>query len=172
MFNGLKLIFYYVILSKLPSARLTPIFSNWRVWYFCKILKIMQSGGNSAMIGSNVYIANGTKLKLGTGCRINEGVYLEHVCIGDNVLIAPNVSILSRMHEFSRTDIPMSLQGYKEEKRVIVKDDVWLGRNVIVLPGVVIGKGAIVAAGSVVTKDVAEYMVVGGVPAEIIKSRM
>lgn len=131
----------------------------------------MKKGGNPSMVGSNVYIAKANKINFGSGCRINENVYLEKVSLGNDVLIAPNVSILSRMHEFERTDIPMSLQGYREEKEVIIGDDVWLGRNVVVLPGVVIGKGAIVAAGAVVTKDIPEYCIFGGVPAIKISSR-
>nr|WP_197411258.1 acyltransferase [Colwellia sp. TT2012] len=167
----IKILFYYLFLSKLPSARFTPIFSNWRVWYFKNVLNIMATGGNPAMIGGGVYIAKGKKVTFGSGCRINENVYLEQVTIGNDVLIAPNVSLLSRMHEFERTDIPMSLQGYRAEKAVVIEDDVWLGRNVTVLPGVTIGKGAIVAAGAVVTKDVAEFSIVGGVPAKIISKR-
>jgi len=168
----LKLIFYYAFLSKLPSARFTPIFSNWRVWYFRHVFKIMSENGNTTMLGNNIYIAKGDKVKFGGGCRINENVYIEAASIGNDVLIAPGVSILSRMHEFSRTDIPMSLQGYKEEKKVIIEDDVWLGRNAVVLPGVTIGKGAIVGASSVVTKDVQAYDIVGGAPAKKIKNRL
>lgn len=168
----LKVFVYYAFLSKLPSARLTPIFSNWRVWYFRKVLKIMASGGNPAMIGSNVYIANGKRLTFGSGCRVNENVYIECARIGKDVLIAPNVSIMSRTHEFSRIDIPISLQGYRAEQEVVIGDDVWLGRNVVVMPGVTIGKGAVIGAGSVVTKNVAEYAVVGGVPAKTISHRL
>lgn len=167
----IKIIFYYAFLSKLPSARFTRIFSNWRVWYFTNMLKIMKKGGNPAMIGNNVYIAKGNKLLLGSGCRINENVHLEKVTIGNDVLIAPHVAILSRMHEFSRLDIPMSLQGYQEEKLVTIGDDVWLGRNVVVMPGVTIGNGAIVAAGAIVTKDIPEYAIAAGVPAKVIKFR-
>lgn len=50
-----------------------------------------------------------------------------------------------------------------------VCNDVWIGCNVIVLPNVTIGNGAVIAAGSVVTKDVPEYAIVGGIPANIIK---
>jgi acetyltransferase-like isoleucine patch superfamily enzyme len=167
----IKLAFYYGFLSRLPSARFTDIFSKWRVWYFVNILKIMESGGDPSMVGNNVYIANGKRLKIGAGCRINENVYIEKAKIGDNVMIAPNVSILSRMHEYSRVDIPMSRQGYKKEAEVIIGNDVWLGRNVIVMPGVNIGDGVIVGAGSVVTKDVKSYEIVGGVPAKLIKDR-
>jgi len=167
----IKVLFYYAFLNKLPSARFTPIFSNWRVLYFKHILKIMAIGGNKSMIGSNIYIGKANKVIFGSGCRINENVYIEAASIGNDVLIAPNVTILSRMHEFSRTDIPISLQGYKEEKKVIIGDDVWLGRNVLVMPGVSIGEGAVIAASSVVTKDVGKYQIVAGVPAKIIDVR-
>ncbi len=131
----------------------------------------MAIGGNASMIGNDVYIGRGNKVKFGSGCRINENVYLEQVDIGNDVLIAPNVSILSRMHEYSRIDIPISLQGYKKERKVTIGDNVWLGRNVIVLPGVKIGEGAIVGAGAVVTKDVKSHSIVGGVPAKEIATR-
>jgi acetyltransferase-like isoleucine patch superfamily enzyme len=167
-----KIIFYYAFLSKLPSARFTSIFSNWRVWYFQRVLKIMKKGGNPAMIGNDVYIARAKDITLGTGCRINENVHLEKVVMGNDVLIAPNVAIFSRMHECSRIDVPISMQGYREQKSVTIGDDVWLGRNVVVMPGVVIGKGAIVGAGSVVTKNVQPFDIVGGIPAKKIKSRL
>lgn len=167
----IKLAFYYSFLIHLPSARFTRLFSQWRVWYFNNVLKIMTKGGNPAMISKNVYIANGKRLKIGTGCRINENVYIEKATIGNDVMIAPNTIILSRMHEFSRVDIPMSLQGYKEELEVIIGNDVWLGRNVIIMPGVRVGDGAIVGAGSIVTKDINPFDIVGGVPARKIKNR-
>lgn len=56
-------------------------------------------------------------------------------------------------------------------KRVKIGNDVWIGRGVTVKRGVTIGDGAIVGAGSVVTKDVAPYTIVGGVPAKLIRNR-
>ncbi|MFP3398669.1 hypothetical protein SB749_20295, partial [Brevibacterium sp. SIMBA_078] len=80
--NNLKLFFYYILLSKLPSARFTFIFSNIRVWYLHNILKILDKNGNQSMVGSNVYIGRANKIKIGQGARINENVYLESVKIG------------------------------------------------------------------------------------------
>lgn len=57
------------------------------------------------------------------------------------------------------------------QKRVIIKNDVWIGDRAIILSGVSIGNGAVIAAGAVVTKDVPDFAVVGGVPARIIKYR-
>ncbi|MBB1330209.1 acyltransferase [Pseudoalteromonas sp. SG43-1] len=171
MVNNIKIAFYYFFLSKLPSARFIKTFSNIRVWYFKHVLKVLEDNGNESMLANNIYIARATNLWIGSGCRINENVYIEQAEIGRDVLIAPNVTILSRMHEFSRIDIPISMQGYKKQMKVYIEDDVWLGRNVIVMPGIRIGKGAIVAAGSVVTKDVGDYTIVGGVPAKLIRTR-
>ena len=54
---------------------------------------------------------------------------------------------------------------------VVIGTDVWVGSNVVILQGVTVGDGAIIAAGAVVTKDVAPYTIVGGVPAKVIKDR-
>lgn len=54
---------------------------------------------------------------------------------------------------------------------VVIGDDVWIGTRVIILPGVKIGNGVIIAAGAVVTKDIPDYAVAGGVPAKVIKYR-
>lgn len=59
----------------------------------------------------------------------------------------------------------------RKNEPVIIGNDVWIGANVVILPGVKIGDGAIIAAGAVVTKDVEDYAIVGGVPAKVIKYR-
>ncbi|EGQ7964052.1 CatB-related O-acetyltransferase [Vibrio vulnificus] len=64
-----------------------------------------------------------------------------------------------------------SIDGYANNGRIIIGNDVWIGANVSILPGVKIGDGAVLAAGAVVNKDVPPYAIVGGVPARIIKYR-
>lgn len=86
-------------------------------------------------------------------------------------MMGPECVIISRNHEFDRTDIPMRLQGYKDAEPCVIGNDVWIGRRVMSMPGVHIGNGCIIAAGAVVTKDVPDYAVVGGVPAKVIKFR-
>jgi len=170
MYKKILLIFYYLIIQFLPHSRYIEIFSRIRVIYLSRFLKCMK-GGPLSKVENNVYISNACNLEIGKNCQINENVFIQAAIIGDNVLIAPNVSILSVSHGYGDLSIPMIYQSWSEEKRVIICDDVWIGRNVVIMPGCIIGKGAIVGAGSVVTKNIPEYSIVGGVPAKIIKFR-
>jgi maltose O-acetyltransferase len=92
------------------------------------------------------------------------------IIIGNNVMMAPNVGIIAANHRFDRTDIPMKLQGI-EENCVIIEDDVWIGYGAYILSGVKVGKGSIIAAEVVVTRNVPDYSIVGGIPAKVIKVR-
>lgn len=99
--------------------------------------------------------------------------------IGNFVSIGSGVKfILGGNHEMNTiTTYPFKVKFLKEEEEawskglIIIKDDVWIGTDAIILSGVTISQGAIVAAGSVITKDVPPYAVVGGNPAKIIKFR-
>lgn len=85
--------------------------------------------------------------------------------IGNNVSIAGEVRIYTMQHDIDDPD-------FREVGGAVVIDDyVVIGTRVTMLPGVHIGKGAVVASGAVVTRDVAPYAVVGGVPAQVIRNR-
>lgn len=90
------------------------------------------------------------------------------ITIGDRVYTAPAVQMLAVNHLFNDPHRPMIDQGITAEG-IVVEDDVWIGAGAIITDGVHIGKGAVIAAGAVVTKDVAAYTVVGGVPARVLK---
>lgn len=111
------------------------------------------------------HIRIGDRSELGCNCLIYGGV-----TIGSDVLMGPDVKIITRNHNFSDLTIPIRAQG-DYERPVVIEDDVWLAANVVILPGVRVARGAIVAAGAVVDRDVLPYTVVGGVPARIIGRR-
>lgn len=170
MLQKLKLIVYYTIIQNLPHSRLLKFCNTIRVRYVAHILKIMPYD-KSSKIEPKVYLSNSEGTTIGRNCRINENVFIQQATIEDEVLIAPNVAILSTSHKHERLDISIVNQGDTTVNPPIIKRGAWLGRNVIIMPGVTIGEGAIVGAGAVVTKDVGSYHVVGGVPAKIIKKR-
>ena len=126
--------------------------------------------------GSNVNIEKGADFALNIKIGNNSGIGKNSIVgaytqIGDNVMMGEACFIYTRNHKTDRLDIPMCSQGFDEYKPVIISDDVWIGARVTILPGAKIGKGAIIGAGAVVTGEIPDYAVAGGVPARVIKYR-
>lgn len=136
-----------------------------------KVLRIMPNDSNSKF-ENHIYISDARQLTFGSYVRINEHVFLQgKITVGNHVMMAPNVAIYTNTHEHARIDIPMVMAGDTETKPVIIENNVWLGRNVVVLPGITVGEGSIVGANAVVTKNVEPFTIVGGVPAKEIRKR-
>jgi maltose O-acetyltransferase len=114
-------------------------------------------------------LGGGISIGSGSGLGVNCSVH-GPITIGDNVMMGPDVTILTQTHNIERADIPMGLQGMRVAK-VVIGNDVWIGMRVIIMPGIIIGDGAVIGAGAVVTKDVPAFAIVGGVPAKVIKYR-
>jgi acetyltransferase-like isoleucine patch superfamily enzyme len=113
------------------------------------------------------------RLKVGRHSSLNEWVYIiatGGVTIGEGVRIAARSSILTVNHVFEDPNLPIHQQGW-DAKPIVIKDDVWLGINSVILSGVTVGRGAVVSAGAVVVDDVPARAVVGGVPARVISWR-
>ena len=112
----------------------------------------------------------GTNIHAGNELLINYNVTIldrAPVTIGDHVMIGPNTMISAVGHPFS----PKGRRGHLSVAQpVTIGDDVWIGGNCAILPGVTIGRNVVVAAGAVVTQDVPDNCLVGGVPAKIIRS--
>lgn len=112
---------------------------------------------------------NGLNIRVGENFLANYNVTIldiAQVTIGDYVMIGPNTLITTVNHPLS----PMGRRKHLgQAKPVTIGNDVWIGGNVTILPGVTIGNNVVVAAGAVVTKDVPDNCVVGGVPAKVIK---
>ncbi|MHA2230893.1 MAG: acyltransferase [Candidatus Hodarchaeales archaeon] len=126
-------------------------------------------------IHSTASLRCGYNIYLGLNSRINQYCCVwasenSKITLGDNVLMGPGVKIFSSNYTTEHTEVPMNVQPYVE-KDILIGNDVWLGSNSIVVAGVKIGDGSIIAAGSVVTRDIPEYVIAGGIPAKPIKSR-
>ena len=93
--------------------------------------------------------------------------------IGEYVMFGPHCHILGNVtHNYDRVDIPIGEQGSRKiENRTIIGNDVWMGRQCLMIPGHVIGDHSIIGAGSVVSKDIPEYSVAVGNPVRVIRDR-
>lgn len=164
----IALLFYYLLLRHLPSSRI-------------KIFRLIRSGvgkfvfdscGNNINIEHGAYFGKGKGIEIGNNSGIGINCKIDApLQIGSDVMMGPDVIILTKNHNFSRLDVPMRLQGSTKVKKVIIGNDVWIGTRVIIMPGVIIGNGAIIASGAVVTHNVPPLAIVGGIPAKIIKFR-
>lgn len=109
--------------------------------------------GKNISLGKNVF--------LNTGCTFQD---CGGITIGDKTLIGQNVVLSTLNHGFEPEN-----RNTTYPSPIVIGQNVWIGANATVVPGVTIGDNAIIAAGAVVTKDVPANVVVGGVPAKIIK---
>ena len=133
--------------------------------------KVLNRGGR--IEAENCQFFEGVRFELGPAAviRIGNGTYLnrntlvvseQSVEIGRDCKIAWDVIIMDTdLHEIPGAGV--------RDLPVIIEDAVWIGCRAVILKGVRIGKGAVVAAGAVVTKDVAPYSIVAGVPAQCIR---
>jgi maltose O-acetyltransferase len=129
-----------------------------RIWQFARRVEHDVNVHGKAII-------SGENSGLGKNCTITGPVL-----IGDDVMMGPDVMIITGNHEYHDTSIPMNKQG-SITKLVKIGNNVWIGARVIILPGVHVHDGAILAAGAVVTKNVPPNAIVAGNPARVIKYR-
>jgi maltose O-acetyltransferase len=120
-----------------------------------------------ASFGSGKEVELGHHSGIGIHCHVPNNIK-----IGDNVMMGPKCYFLeSDTHAFERIDIPMIQQGRKTVGRIIIGDDVWIGRETMVISGKKIGSHTIIGARSVVSKDIPDYVVAAGNPCQVKKQR-
>ncbi|MBQ9439196.1 MAG: sugar O-acetyltransferase [Paludibacteraceae bacterium] len=131
---------------------------------------MLGSCGEKVWIAKTFNCDNGKNIHIGNNFTGNYNLTIldiREVYIGDNVMIGPNTLITTVGHPLT----PMARRQHMAiAKPVHIGNDVWIGGNVTILPGITIGNNVIIAAGAVVTKDIADNTLVGGVPARPIKS--
>lgn len=126
--------------------------------------------------GKQLYIEPTFRCDYGYNIHVGESFYANFDCvlldvceirIGDNCFIAPGVHIYTATHPLDPYE---RISGVEYGKPVTIGHNVWIGGRAVINPGVTIGTNVVIASGAVVTKDVPDYVVVGGNPARIIKS--
>jgi len=167
----LYLVLYYVIGKRMPSSDGTLTFGAKKFRAFL-VKRIFDRVGQDVNIEKNVFFGKGTGVSIGDRSGIGLNARIQGpLSIGKYVMMGPDVIIYTRNHDIQNTTVPMIDGGETPPRAVVIEDDVWIGARAIILPGVRIGQGAVIGAGAVVTKDVGNYEIVGGVPAKIIGHR-
>jgi len=128
-------------------------------------------------VAENVVIYHGLEIRAPEKCSIGKGSIIgdnatldarRGLIIGENVNISSNVCMWSDQHDYDDPYFRCNSSSYLSIK---IGNRVWIGPNVTILPQVEIGEGAVIGAGSVVTKNVAPFTLVGGIPAKKIGDR-
>lgn len=135
---------------------------------------LLENGGGTN-IERMAWFGKGTEIELGDNSGIGINCHIHpNTKIGRDVMMGPNCYMLDSTHKFDRTDISMREQGKKtvaERCQVIIEDDVWIGRDVMILSSKTIKRGSIIGARTVLTKNFPEYSIVGGNPSRLIRNR-
>ena len=135
------------VFSELIGAKVDDSFSLIPPFY--------TTGGEHIRVGRNVFINQ--------NCTIYD---LGGIDIGDDVMIGPNVSLITSSHPIE----PSRRRDGLIAKPIVIGKNVWIAANVTIIGGVTVGENAVVAAGSVVTRDVPANTLVAGNPARVIRS--
>lgn len=160
-------LYSYIIDIELLIIRIVGLMPLYFVRYlFYRAAGVKIGKGAHIYMCAQFFYPNG--IEIGKGSAIGQGVFLDgrdKLKIGDHVDIASDVMIYNSEHDIEAEDFHANLAP------VEIGDYVFIGPRAIIMPGVKIGRGAIVAGGAVVTHDVEDFTIVGGVPAKVIGER-
>lgn len=126
--------------------------------------------GENCTVEQPLFCTYGYNTTLGDNCFINVNCKLMdsgYITIGNNVFIAPNVSIITEEHAM---DVEQRIAGLEYTHPVTIGDNVWICTGAIILPGVTIGADCVIGAGSVVTKDIPPKSLAVGNPCRVIRA--
>lgn len=167
------LLCYYGITRWLPNNDV-PILgkiSGFLRAYNCRF--IFKRMAKDAHVWRKAYFALGTNIEIGSGSSLGTNcVVPDDIVIGENVMMGPNCYIFHANHETKDINTPMNQQGRAIHKKVVIEDDIWIGRDVTMTPGRIIRKGTIIGACCLLCRDFPAYSVVGGNPSILLKSRI
>lgn len=158
---------------RVKARELTRKYNNTSVKDQNKRLKIINQLFGS--VGENIYIEPFFQCDYGVNIHVGNNFYANFNCvildvaeviIGDNCFLGPQVGIYTATHPI---DPLQRNSGVEFAKKIVIGNNCWIGGNAVINPGVQLGDNVIVSSGAVVTKDFGSNVLIGGVPARVIK---
>ena len=152
-----------------PTADISAeaeIGKNVNIWHQVQVREGAKIGDNS-ILAKNVYVDK--NVTIGKNCKIQNNCSLYHgIILEDGVFIGPHCVLTNdKTPRAINKDGKIKCDYDWQEENILIKEGASLGAGVVVLPGVTIGKFAMIGAGSVVTKDVFDFGLVYGNPAQL-----
>lgn len=148
-------------------------FNESEFWHDTKALeelkKCFGKATKNMVLTPPVYFDHGDRIFFGEHFYANTDLTIldeNHVIFGDNVFLAPHVSIYTAGHPI---DAKIRNTEVEYAKPVTIGSDVWIGGNVVINPGVTIGSDVVIGSGSVVTKDISDHVIAAGNPCKVIR---
>ncbi len=137
--------------------------------------------GDETLVGPNVCLTAGINgdqkmltcpvVSIGKKCVIGRGSHIIghwSITLGDEIQTGPYVYITDQNHSYDDPDEPIGWQT-PHEAAVSIGSGSWIGANAVILPGTVLGRNTVVAAGAVVRGTFPDHVVIGGVPAKVLR---
>lgn len=166
--TNIYLCVYYLVLYNSILLSTMPWFATFK---YTVVKKIFKHTGQNVNIGAKVKFGNGKRISIGDNSGIGERGYvvcMADVKIGNNVMMGPEVMILTGGHHYTNADKSL-IDNENFAKPVEIGDDVWIGARVTILPGVTVGSRVIIGAGSVVSSDIPGNSICYGNPCRKMK---
>ena len=166
----IKTLFYKYLVAFVDEYLVNDILPHIPFWNIRKWLlkRIGVKIGKKSFVMKRCYLMSPRRIHIGEYTDINRGCFLDGrggINIGNDVSISHEVKLVTGSHDID------SKKFYAQYFPITIRNHAWLGVGCTILQGVTIGTGAVVCAGAVVTHDVADYEIVGGVPAKHIRYR-
>ena len=158
-------------LAKLTYRRVDENYPDWKYIYFAFYQRLLLFNFHVPWpVHYTSVVTSPSRIKFGRRTSPGSGPfqYINGTCgieIGDNVLFAPGVQLISANHD------PSDYRKHLDGPPIRIGSNVWIGANVVVLPGVTIGDNVIIGAGSIVTKDIPADSVAVGNPCRVIRKK-
>lgn len=132
--------------------------------------ELLGTVGTDTVLRPPIHVDYGSNIRIGSRCFVNFGLValdVATISIGDDVLIGPNVQLLTPKHPL---DPGLRREKWEAAAPIVIGDNVWLGGGVIVCPGVIVGANTVVGAGAVVTRSLPADVLALGNPARVVRS--